>query len=90
MAAEGVSAVMNAVLLGGSWRRWTGRDAGFHNLGTALAIRRNHVIDDGLEIRCRPLIVNSVDQDMVLNEIHIDAYDPGDLREFPGNCLMVC
>jgi len=80
----------SAVLLGGGWSNWTGRDAGFHDFSTALAVWRNDVIDDGLEISRRPLILNSIDQNMVLNEIHVDTYDPWDLREFPGNGLPVC
>jgi len=33
--------------------------------------------------------LNPVNQDVVIDEIHVDAYDAGDLTESLGNRLMV-
>ena len=72
-----------------AWRHWVRRDAGFHNFGAALSIRWEDAIDDGLEVRRCSLILNPVDQDMAVNERHIDACDSGDLRQRRDNGLMV-
>lgn len=72
-----------------AWRHWVRRDARFHDLGAALSIRWEDAIDDGLEVRRCSLILNPVDQDVPIDEIHIDAYDSGDLRQRPGNGLTV-
>ena len=75
--------------MGVAWRHWGRRDAGFHDLGAALPIRWKDAIDDGPEVLCGLLILNPVDQDMALDQIHVDACDSGDLIQCLGNGLMV-
>jgi len=75
--------------MGVAWRHWVSRDAGFHDFGVALGIRWEDAIDDGSEVLCGSLILNPVDQDMAVNERHVDACDSGDLIQRLGNGLMV-
>ncbi len=75
--------------MGVAWRHWVRRNAGFHDFGAALSIRWKDAIDDGPEVFCGSLILNPVDQDMAINQRHIDACDSVDLIQRLGNGLMV-